>query len=67
MELKELFTVGSIHELHPATDAWMQGDRFGEITKLDQGKNLVHVRMNVSRRLLKVHPDNILHKGNRNP
>ena len=32
------YKVGTRVELHPATDAWMMGDRFGEVTgiKLDR-------------------------------
>lgn len=41
-------------ELHPATDAWMQGDRFGEIRMV--GRRLVHVYMDRSHRVLKLHP-----------
>jgi hypothetical protein len=30
------FTIGQRVELHPATDRWMMGDRYGTIVKLDE-------------------------------
>jgi hypothetical protein len=45
-------------ELHPGTDAWMRGDRFGTIRKLDK-KNLVHVKMDRSGRILRLAPENV--------
>ena len=60
-----IFTVGQNVELHPCTDRWMRGDRFGEVTGLrDQS---VRVRLTVSGKSSWFHQDNILHKGNRNP
>jgi hypothetical protein len=44
-------------QLHPATDAWMQGDRYGQVVK--SGREKVHVKMDRSGRTLRVHPDNI--------
>jgi hypothetical protein len=35
--------VGDKVQSHPATDAWMQGDRFGEVVKV--GRKYVHVKM----------------------
>jgi len=37
------FLVGQRAQVHPATDAWMQGDRFGTVTKI--GARLVQLRM----------------------
>ncbi len=56
------FTVASFArnervELHPATDAWMQGDRFGEVVKV--GREYVHVRMDRSARKLAIRPRHI--------
>ena len=51
-------SVGTRVQLHPATDAWMRGDRFGEIVK--QGRKYYHVRMDRSGRVLKVAPRNIM-------
>jgi hypothetical protein len=31
---KTLLAVGDRVQLHPGTDVWMQGDRFGEIVKI---------------------------------
>lgn len=45
-------------ELHPATDAWMRGDRFGTVTKI--GRVYFTVLMDKSKRRLKVLPINIL-------
>jgi hypothetical protein len=51
------FTVGDRVQLHPATDAWMMGDRYGTITKL--GRLNLHVAMDVSGKTRKVAPSNI--------
>jgi hypothetical protein len=48
------FRAGMRVELHPATDAWMSGDRYGDVVKV--GRKLVHVKMDRSGRILKVHP-----------
>jgi hypothetical protein len=52
------WTVGNRVQAHPATDAWMMGDRFGEIVVI--GSKLVHVRMDRSGRLLKFRPENLI-------
>lgn len=52
------YTKGQRVELHPATDAWMSGDRFGVVVK--RGTKLVHVLMDRSGRVRRVAPDNIL-------
>ncbi len=44
------FTVGTRVELHPATDAWMQGDRFGTVSSV--GRKYVRVTMDRSGRVL---------------
>ena len=49
-----LARVGQVVEIHPGTDTWMRGDRFGEVVKL--GRKWVHVRFYVSGRTLQVHP-----------
>lgn len=51
------FVVGQRVELHPATDAWMFGDRYGEVVKV--GRKLVHVKMDRSGKTRKVSPRNI--------
>lgn len=50
-EYNDDFTVDDFHlgdnvELHPATDTWMQGDRFGIVSKL--GRKYVYVLMDRS-------------------
>jgi hypothetical protein len=47
--------LGQRVQLHPATDAWMRGDRYGTVVKL--GRTRVHVRMDASGRILKLAPD----------
>lgn len=42
-------------QLHPATDAWMMGDRYGEIVKI--GAKYVHVKMDRSGKVRKLTPD----------
>lgn len=61
------FAKGMRVELHPATDAWMQGDRYGEVTRLhpastklvNASRGLVRVRMDKSGRSLLVDPRNL--------
>jgi hypothetical protein len=48
------FDEGQRLELHPACDVWMMGDRFGTVVKV--GRKLVHVRMDRSRRVLRLAP-----------
>lgn len=44
-------------QAHPATDAWMSGDRYGTVSKV--GRELVHVRMDRSGRTRKFRPDDV--------
>jgi hypothetical protein len=53
-----MFTVGQRVEAHPATDAWMAGDRFGEVVKI--GNKLIHVRMDRSGKTRKFIFENLL-------
>ena len=53
----ETVAIGDRVELHPATDAWMFGDRFGEVATI--GRKYVHVKMDRSGRTLRVAPHNI--------
>ena len=41
-------------QLHPATNAWMQGDRYGTIVQV--GTKLVTVKLDTSGRTLRFHP-----------
>jgi hypothetical protein len=51
------YQIGQRVQLHPVTDAWVQGDRYGEIVKL--GRTLVHVKCDASGRVRRVQPHNI--------
>jgi hypothetical protein len=60
--MNALYTVDSLRagmrvEIHPASDAWMMGDRFGEVVKV--GRSIVHVRMDRSGRVRWFHPESI--------
>jgi len=48
------FMVGQRVSMHPATDAFMMGDRYGTVIKL--GQKLVHVKMDRSGKTRKVSP-----------
>lgn len=54
------YRVGQRVQLHPATDWWMRGARFGEIVKL--GKKYLHVKLGVNTRTIRVLPENILER-----
>lgn len=56
---------GTRVQLHPATDAWMRGDRYGEIVKA--GPRLYHVLMDTSGRTRKIHPSLIGEVIEKNP
>ena len=53
-------------EMHPCTDWWMRGDRFGTVTKVDKAKGLLHVKLDKSSRTVKVTPD-LIDPGSFNP
>ena len=52
------FPKGKRVQMHPATDAWMQGDRHGEVVRT--GKFYVHVKMDLSGKIRKVAPENLM-------
>src|SRR5215831_12261189 len=52
------FTVSARVESHPATDAWIMGDRYGTVVKV--GRKLVHVKMDRSGRVRRFAPRNLL-------
>lgn len=52
------YAIGQRVELHPATDAWMRGDRYGQIVRC--GTKFYHVAMDRNQRILRVPPRNIL-------
>ena len=61
------FTVGMRVQTHPATDAWMRGDRYGTVTRistappsaLHQGLR-IHVKLDRSGRTLRFRADDVL-------
>lgn len=54
------YKVGDRIELHPTTDAWMMGDRYGEVKAI--GRFYLHVKMDRSGKIRKVVPENVLRK-----
>ena len=52
------FLVGDRVQSHPATDAWMQGDRYGEVVKI--GHSYVHVKMDRSEKVRRFAPENLI-------
>lgn len=53
----EGFGVGDRVQLHPATDSWMRGDKYGEIMKV--GREKLTVKLDRSGRTIRVSPRNI--------
>ena len=53
----EGWMLGERVELHPGTDAWMRGDRYGEVVGV--GRKWLRVLMDWSGRTLRVSPDRI--------
>ena len=51
-------TVGTRIEMHPATNAWITGDRYGAIVKVTPTH--VHVKLDRSGRTRPVRPENVL-------
>lgn len=49
--------VGDRVQIHPAADAWVRGDRYGEVVKV--GRTIVHVRMDRSGRIRWFHAASI--------
>lgn len=54
----EDFTVGARVQLHPATDLWMRGARFGEIVKV--GRKWLHVKVDRTGKVVKLSPSNVI-------
>lgn len=54
------YNVGDRVELHSATDAWMAGDRYGEVKKI--GRFYLHIKMDRSGKTRKVVPENVFGK-----
>ncbi|QNJ58297.1 hypothetical protein SEA_ELLIE_74 [Mycobacterium phage Ellie] len=53
------FEVGARVATHPATSAWLRGDRFGEVVAL--GRNQVVVRLDRSQHAVRFTPRNLAH------
>ena len=51
------YDVGDRVELSPATDAWMAGDRYGEVIRI--GLFYLHIKMDTSGKIRKVVPENM--------
>ena len=65
-----MFTKGQRVQLHPATDEWMQGDRYGTVVghgrrrAYTNGTSVtmetpVRVKLDKSGRIVRFHPDNL--------
>lgn len=56
------FTVGERYQLHPCTDRWMQGDRYGECVKITtrDGQQRIHLKMDRSGQVASLAPSNVL-------
>jgi hypothetical protein len=52
MKLKD-FKIHNRVQLHPATDTWMRGDKYGEVIKI--GTKLIHLKMD-SGKVIKISP-----------
>ena len=53
---------GTRIEMHPATDQWMRGDRYGTVTKVGadhHGDPNIRVKLDVSKKSLLVEPKDI--------
>lgn len=52
-------------QLHPATDHWMRGDRYGKVirqvkpNRIDPREEFYRVRLDKSRRVITIHVSNI--------
>jgi len=53
-------------EMHPCTDWWMMGDRFGTVTKVDHEAKILHVKLGRSGKTIKVKPT-LIDPGSFNP
>jgi len=58
-ESREGFTLGQRVQLHPTTDAWMAGDRYGQVVRF--GAKYAYVVMDRSGRTRRVSFENLLH------
>lgn len=55
------YWLGMRVQLHPGTDAWMRGDRYGDVVKV--GRTFLHVKMDRSGVTRRVSPANVMLAG----
>lgn len=68
--IKSQFPKGHRVQLHPGTDAWMMGDRYGEIRGYVNSANdgaLIRVKLDKSRKVKEFHPRNLAEVFKNNP
>lgn len=53
------FTIGDRVQLHPATDLWARGARFGDVVSV--GRKLVRVHVDALGRTICIDPANLMH------
>ncbi len=51
------FRIGDRVQMHPATDWWMRGVKFGEVVNL--GETCLVIKLDLRPRRITVHPDKI--------
>lgn len=54
------FETGQRVQLHPATDAWMSGDRYGTVEGAGRGGKTLKIRMDRSGKVRQMRPDNLM-------
>jgi hypothetical protein len=57
-DLKDEFKIGERVQLHPATDRWMRGDRYGTVVYV--GRLWVKVSMVRSGQVIRVKPEDLI-------
>jgi len=51
--------IGQRVEMHPSTDLWMMGDRYGEIINISSETGNITIKMDKSLTEIIVHPRNV--------
>lgn len=54
------FPVGERVEMHPATDLWMRGAKFGTVVDTSRIRPFLWVKLDRLRGRVRVHPDNLI-------
>lgn len=52
------FKIGQRVQLHPATDLWMRGSRWGTVVAI--GKKLIRVRLDTPSIVVHIRPENLM-------